>query len=91
MSTARQSALPPDDDARARSSSAPRRRAARASSQAHPAQELAERGVHAGERGEAAAAGLKRPRLTWNVAVYHRWRGGVEPEGAAAGDTVGIA
>ena len=44
-----------------------------------------------GERGEAAAAGLKRPRLTWNVAVYHRWRGGVEPEGAAAGDTVGIA
>ena len=44
-----------------------------------------------GERGEAAAAGLKRPRLTWNVAVYHRWRGGVEPEGAAAGGAVGIA
>jgi hypothetical protein len=36
-----------------------------------------------GERGEAVAARLKRPRLSWNVAVYHRWRGGLEPEGAA--------
>ena len=33
-----------------------------------------------GERGEAVAAAPPRPRLIWNVAVYHRWRGGVEPE-----------
>jgi hypothetical protein len=32
-----------------------------------------------GERGAAVAERLKRPRLTWNVAVYHRWRGGVAP------------
>ena len=32
-----------------------------------------------GERGEAVAARLKRPRLSWNVAVYHRWQGGVDP------------
>jgi SAM-dependent methyltransferase len=40
-----------------------------------------------GSRGEAVAAAMKRPRLTWNVAVYHRWRGGVAPEevGATAG------
>jgi len=44
-----------------------------------------------GERGVAAAAGLKRPRLSWNVAVYHRWRGGVEPEGAVAGGALGGA
>lgn len=31
-----------------------------------------------GTRGEAVAARLRRPRLSWNVAVYHRWRGGVE-------------
>ncbi len=30
-----------------------------------------------GERGTALADRLKRPRLSWNVAVYHRWRGGV--------------
>jgi hypothetical protein len=29
-----------------------------------------------GDRGEAVAARLKRPRLTWNVAVFHRVRGG---------------
>ena len=34
-----------------------------------------------GPPGTAAGAGLKRPRLSWNVAVYHRSRGGV----AAAG------
>jgi len=34
-----------------------------------------------GERGAAVAERLKRPRLTWNVAVYHRWRGGVGPVG----------
>jgi hypothetical protein len=31
-----------------------------------------------GERGEAVGAALKRPRLAWNVAVYHRRRGGPE-------------
>jgi hypothetical protein len=29
-----------------------------------------------GGRGEAVGASMKRPRLSWNVAVYHRWRGG---------------
>jgi hypothetical protein len=33
-----------------------------------------------GERGTAAGAALRRPRLAWNVAVYHRWRGGIEPQ-----------
>ena len=33
-----------------------------------------------GETGEAVGSRLKRPRLSWNVAVYHRWRGGVAPE-----------
>jgi SAM-dependent methyltransferase len=37
-----------------------------------------------GERGEAVAAAMKRPRLSWNVAVYHRWRGGEEPLSAAS-------
>ncbi len=32
-----------------------------------------------GERGESVSARLKRPRLSWNVAVYHRWQGGVDP------------
>jgi SAM-dependent methyltransferase len=36
-----------------------------------------------GTRGAELAERLKRPRLTWNVAVYHRWRGGVAPEGVA--------
>jgi hypothetical protein len=35
-----------------------------------------------GPRGHAVAARMKRPRLSWNVAVYHRWRGGSEPAGA---------
>jgi SAM-dependent methyltransferase len=34
-----------------------------------------------GERGAALAERLKRPRLTWNVAVYHRWQGGMVPPG----------
>jgi SAM-dependent methyltransferase len=33
-----------------------------------------------GERGAAVGANLRRPRLSWNVAIYHRWRGGVAPE-----------
>ena len=32
-----------------------------------------------GPEGEALGAGLKRPRLTWNVAVYHRARNGAWP------------
>ncbi len=36
-----------------------------------------------GDPGAAAGAGLKRPRLSWNVAVYHRWRGGEAPAGDA--------
>ena len=32
-----------------------------------------------GSRGLAVGSAMKRPRLSWNVAVYHRWRGGVEP------------
>jgi hypothetical protein len=32
-----------------------------------------------GERGETVSVRLKRPRLSWNVAVYHRWQGGVDP------------
>ncbi len=38
-----------------------------------------------GEPGVALAAELKRPRLAYNVAVYHRSRGGEEPLTAAAG------
>lgn len=34
-----------------------------------------------GERGRAFAEELKRPRLSWNVAVYHRPRGGARPDG----------
>jgi hypothetical protein len=37
-----------------------------------------------GGRGEVLATGLKRPRLSWNVAIYHRSRLGAEP-GAEAG------
>ena len=39
-----------------------------------------------GERGTAAGAALRRPRLAWNVAVYHRWRGGIEPQADPALD-----
>lgn len=36
-----------------------------------------------GDRGAAVGATLRRPRLAWNVAIYHRWRGGVpSPEAA---------
>jgi hypothetical protein len=36
-------------------------------------------------KGEAVGAAMKRPRLSWNVAVYHRWRGGVAPAGVEDG------
>lgn len=49
-----------------------------------------------GEQGAALAETARRPRLSWNVAIYHRTRGGVVAEdgdglvavgtGAAAGD-----
>lgn len=32
-----------------------------------------------GPSGEAVGAAMKRPRLSWNVAVYHRSRGGQDP------------
>ena len=35
-----------------------------------------------GEPGAAIASTLKRPRLSWNVAVYHRWQGGITPPDA---------
>lgn len=38
-----------------------------------------------GAPGTALAAELKRPRLSWNVAIYHRSRGGADqPESSAA-------
>ena len=37
-----------------------------------------------GDRGASIAAGLKRPRLSWNVAVYHRWQGAEAPPGTEA-------
>ena len=42
-----------------------------------------------GETGTTVGAGLKRPRLSWNVAVYHRTRGGKDEDAGramAAGD-----
>ncbi len=39
-----------------------------------------------GGKGETVGAAMKRPRLSWNVAVYHRWRGGLAPDGADPGD-----
>jgi SAM-dependent methyltransferase len=36
-----------------------------------------------GEAGLATAESIRRARLAWNVAIYHRWRGGVAPEEAA--------
>lgn len=32
-----------------------------------------------GDRGEAAATRMKRPRLSWNVAIYHRLQAGEDP------------
>jgi SAM-dependent methyltransferase len=37
-----------------------------------------------GERGVAVGAAMRRPRLSWNVAVYHRARGGELPTGQDA-------
>jgi hypothetical protein len=42
-----------------------------------------------GAEGEALGAGLKRPRLSWNVAVYHRTRGGEPAAPAEAAAAVG--
>jgi SAM-dependent methyltransferase len=38
-----------------------------------------------GEAGRAVGQGMKRPRLSYNVAVYHRTRGGVDAPAIAAG------
>jgi hypothetical protein len=37
-----------------------------------------------GPAGEALGASLRRPRATWNVAVYHRWQAGEGPPEAAS-------
>lgn len=42
-----------------------------------------------GERGAALAAGLRRPRLSWNVAVYHRGRAGADAPRPVAVDAAG--
>jgi SAM-dependent methyltransferase len=41
-----------------------------------------------GERGEALAARVKRPRISWNVAVYHRGRLDLPADGASDGESV---
>ena len=38
-----------------------------------------ERLASLGDRGEAVAASIRRPRLSWNVAVYHRTRPDAAP------------
>ena len=38
-----------------------------------------------GPPGQRFAAELRRPRLTWNVAVYHRTRGGIRDDGGETG------
>jgi len=43
-----------------------------------------------GTAGEELGAGLHRPRASWNVAVYHRWRGGQAPADAVP-DGVSVA
>jgi hypothetical protein len=42
-----------------------------------------------GPAGASLGAELKRPRLAWNVAVYHRLRGGRRDAPAPAGEDVG--
>lgn len=44
-----------------------------------------------GDRGASLAEALRRPRLTYNVAVYHRSRPGPEGSAAAAGPASGQA
>lgn len=39
-----------------------------------------------GPTGIAVGETLKRPRLSYNVAIYHRWRGGTAPAEASATD-----
>ena len=49
-------------------------------------------GAAFGERGTVVGAGLKRSRLSYNVAVYHRTRGGIDaPEPVSAAVGVGRA
>ena len=42
-----------------------------------------------GEAGVTIGAELKRPRLSWNVAIYHRSRGGLTPAEADPDETEG--
>ena len=42
-----------------------------------------------GERGVAVGSAMKRPRLSWNVAVYHRWRAGIAPSAVLDDDGAG--
>jgi len=41
-----------------------------------------ERLASLGDRGEAVAASIRRPRLSWNVAVYHRTKAAGSPDPA---------
>ena len=45
-------------------------------------EEARERLASLGDRGEAVGASIRKPRLTWNVAVYHRTKPGGSPAGA---------
>lgn len=50
-----------------------------------PTIEAAQAGLAAfGPHGVELGSSLSRPRVTWNVAIYHRSRGGEEPDGATA-------
>jgi hypothetical protein len=42
-----------------------------------------------GDRGVAVGSAMKRPRLSWNVAVYHRWRAGLTPASVLGDDEAG--
>jgi SAM-dependent methyltransferase len=53
------------------------------------ARELLEAGF--GELGVAVASGMKRPRLEYQVAIYHRSVGLVSPEGEAEAEIAGSA
>ena len=68
--------------ARARSSGAAGSRSASSTASGRSARSRRPRRSSARRSGSgatAAGAALRRPRLAWNVAVYHRWRGGIEP------------
>jgi hypothetical protein len=48
-----------------------------------PSIEAAQTGLAAfGPKGQELAGALNRPRVSWNIAIYHRSRGGLVPDGA---------